>query len=450
MAYAVSRKWQFSTSAVSVNNRIFTGKVSNPTTQNILRNRGQPVFFDAYVYTARGSLVGSISTKFNTRPTGSEASDDVDVSFTLASGRLNGASATYDVDTNEPIGGKTLVVWSGAVSGLSATNQPRTGVAGNGNFAESDASTAEWTVSATYTVNCRTQKESARNADPEDTQFTIGEDVIYFFNEVLDATGDPVDAVTVNMTQINPSSATTASQSQVTASNGLTPDPGAVFDSRAPKGAGWIMRSTVSHNGNTDTCDVAISMVSAFTANKNISIGFGPVTGVSNTLGYPVVPSAGNHARPGDRFLLGLTYFIDGQRTAPDPSPVPTFMMARFNLALAKAEILQADGTWKNRDEVGFTEHFFDFKVGLEPTGGNPTVYVANFGTAGQGVTTGNGYVFDTGLWGAFHLFVVVGLSYQTQTFRDDDWFPIVASSAQHPYSIGKFSFESFALNGAP
>lgn len=298
-------------------------------------------------------------------------------------------------------------------------------------------------------------KDADPLADPgsaEDTQFTISEDVLNLFAFVGDVNGVGRGAVDVtfqyfdvNNNQANSSDIVRTSQSAPDL--GWTTSP-AVFDVKAPAGA-WKGRIIVdvdalgsggnfllgaSNPSNVAGLDQTINFLSAFTANKNVSIGFGPVTGVANTLGYPTHTVPGDHARPGDRLLLGVAFFVNGIRTAPDTSPTPSFLLARFNLATSKAEVLQSDFTWKDKDAVGYADNFFDFKQGLENIGGIPSIYVASFGTAGQGVTGSNGYVIDTAPWGPMQVFIVVKLSYNTQAFRDDELGIVAGPSPQHPF----------------
>lgn len=293
----------------------------------------------------------------------------------------------------------------------------------------------EWSVSSTYAVESRTQKESTRNADPEDTSFTIGEDAIYAYAQVLDASGDPVVGALVDLEQLNPSGAVSQTALDlVTGAGGWVPDPGEVFDARAPKGTGWIQRATVNadaaNNGNTGTDDQAITMLSAFTANKVIITGFGGVAGVANS-GDHDTHALGDMAKPGDRILLGVAFLVDGQRTAPDTSPIPDFLLGRFNQSTSKVEVLQSDGSWKSQDEAGYVEQFFELKVELEPDdgaggSGDALEWLANIGTADQGVTSGNGYVFDTSTWTPGTIFMVARLHLDSQPFYVGNAHPFV------------------------
>lgn len=438
--YKVSRKWQLGKTGAAVDNGIKTGKTAGADDVTV-RNRGQTLFFDGYIYNCRGTLLAGPTVNFNIRPTGSETYEETNDTNILSSGQFQDS---YAVDTDEAVGDKTLVVASQTTA---SANQPRTGTAGSGNFAETSTSTPEWSVSATYTVESRTQKEATRNGDAEDTQFTIGEDVIYAFAQVTDASGDSVVGAHVDFKQINPSTAETQSNLDiVTGAGGWTGDPGQAFDSRAPAGSGWIQRAEINadaaNDGNTGTNDQAISMVSAFTANKAVVTGFGPVGSVPNSAGYDTA-KVGDAAKPGDRLLLGLAFVVSGARTAPDPTPVPQFLLAQFNQATSKAEVLQADGTWKDQDDVGYVEQYFDFKVELEPDdgeggSGDKLEWVANIGTAGQGVTTGNGYVMDTSTWNPGSIFMIVTLSYNSQSFETGRAHPFVdPTSNMNPASAG-------------
>lgn len=452
--YTVSRKWQVSTSNSSVNNGIHVGKAASPTSDTgAIRNRGQDTFFNYYVYNVRSELLGNVAGFFNIRPISSETYEESSTGFTLATGQMTGASAKYTVDTDEATGFKTIVFASLAASGSS---QPRTGTAGSGNFAESDTSVGEWQVSATYTVLTRTQKEATRNADPLDDKFTIGEDVIYHFAEVRDATGDVVSGAVLDFFQINPASSTTQQfLAHTTSGDGWTESsPGQAFDSRAPAGTGWKQRSTITgagaNNGNSGTDDLDITMLSAFTANKNIIPSLGPVAGIPNTLGY-MPPTEGNHLKPGDLALGGLAFLVNGVRTTPDSAP--SLLFARFNIQTQKAEVLQTDGTFQSKtlpngspnpayiEDVNGRPNFFPLKFqtpeGLE--------WLAFWGTAAQiqaaaGVPPGSesavGYVMDTGTWATGKIYVVSHLLYNSQPFYDDEWEVFIGSSRQHPFGV--------------
>lgn len=404
--FKVSRMWQLSTSGSSVNNRIFTGKASNPTTQNVTRNRGQSVFWDAFVYNVRSELLGSVATFFNVKTTASDAAfnETSSTSFTLASGRINGASATYVIDEDETVGGKTLVVMS---ANNTAANTSRTGTAGSGNFAESATGTAEWTASATYVVESRVQKESTRNADAEDTSFTIGFDTIYAYAQVLDQSGDAVNAVTVNFDQRDPSDTSRQTRIGVTNSGGDTGWTSAVgFDTRTPGGSGWVQRATIETNlGNSGTNDQSIAMVSAFTANKNIGIYV-----------YPTA-EPGRHVKPNETIGVLLTFRSSGTLTAPDTSPVPSLAIGRKNSSTHNTEFLQTDGT--------FTTTFTAHALTVSPA--NSAMYYATIGSGGTiNIATTNIAA------GTYNIFVV--LYSDTQEFRDDQNFLVAASNSMHPF----------------
>jgi len=653
--YAVSRMWQGGKENTGVDGGVKTGKTAGADDATI-RNRGQTLFFDGFIYNARGELLAGPTVNFNVRPTGSETYDESNDTVALASGQFQDS---YSVETDETVGDKTLVVASQTTA---SANQPRAGTGGSGNFFETtvqrtlddvgtnhgllvglnvpvlvaspfsgegnafdfdgvpdlggnaagirirsdpsigvatsdntfkitakirrgrqgagvteaicgkwdtgisnenwllqisgdklalscvngsativsavgtttllqntlydiegewDGATlrvkvggvqegstpaftafqapnattpltigrisggasfpfdgiidkveltkdgtvvsrwemdalseeAEWSVSATYTVESRTQKTSERTGDAESTQFTIGEDVVYNFAHVADASGDDVDGARVDFFQINPSNAQTQQQLDIaTGSDGWAPDPGQVFDSRAPAGVGWIQRATINsdaaNNGNSGTNDQSIAMLSAFTANKAVITGFGAIAGVPNTAGYDT-HVLGEIPRPGDRLLVGVAIIVEGTRTAPDATPVPTFSLAQFNQSTAKVEVLQSDGTWKDQDDVGYEMHFFDFKQGVEPddgTGGSGDAleWIATIGTAGQGVTTGNGYVFDTATWLPGSIFVVAQLHLDAQSF-----YAGRAHLFSVPLTFGDpFNHNGFILNG--
>lgn len=288
---------------------------------------------------------------------------------------------------------------------------------------------AEFSVTDQYTIDSHTLKvnTSTPENETEETLFTIGEDVIYGYAKVTDSSGDPVNGVDLELSQIDPNGSirdtrpSDVEAALLTEADGWS-SRGIAFDSRPPKGSGWIQRASVktAHNGNTGSNDQLISMLSAFTANKNISILMGPVNGVPNTIDG-VVPTNGEHLKKGDRVLMGFAFLFSGVRTRVDTDTVPRFRIDRFNQTSSKVETLQSDLTWKASGDAGYAEHFFDFKTEVENL-----EWVASFGTAGQGVTTSNGYVVDTATWPAGLVVVTVKFKYESQEFLDDEYFYMI------------------------
>lgn len=464
-AYKVSRMWLFDTSGAAsitpsaANKQVFTDKITSPGSDlKTTFNRGQPAFFNSYIYNVRGQKLTGPTTNFNVRPTATEVFEESNDVEALVSGQFTGAGATYTVDVDESTGGKCLVVASTATG----SDQPRTGTGGSGNFAETNTATAEWVVSSTYTLLTRTQKLSTRNANAQDTQFTIGEDVIYCFAEVRDFHGDVVQSATVDFTQRNPNDALTQTQTGfVSGSDGWTASPGAAFDTRAPSGPNWIMRSAISnHNGNTGTDDQSITMLSAFTANKNIIPSFGAVPGVPNTLGL-MASSDGNHFKRGDLGLSGLALLVGGVRSFCDVPPEMLF--AQFDFNIKKVVVLQNDGTWQPKtDSLGapnplYVEdadgrpYFFPCKFTIE--GG--LEWLVYFGTAAQiqatgippGLESNYAYIMDTGSWPSGKIYTACHVVYNGQDFYDDEWSDNVASSRQHPYGVSSLPETNVIFN---
>lgn len=378
--YALSRKWQLGKTNGGVNNSIKTGKTAGADDATV-RNRGQTLHFDGFIYNVRGGLLGAVVTSFNIRPTASESYEEAAVNVTLTAG--GNFIASYGVDTDEAVGDKAIVIAEGA-GAATGTNQPRTGTGGSGNFAESDTSTAEWSVSATYTLIGRNQgsNEAAGQQGPTrttvpseegagDRDFTIGNDAIYAFAKVKDASNDPVDAVGILLEQIDPNGAVrqSATRTSSTASgyggwttkaDGSVDALGAPFDTRTPSGvktdaAPWKQKASVSpaHNGNTGSAEVAISMLSAYTANKNILVLFGPIHSISNVANpvLPTMPRGGAPGRPGDFMGVGLQMLVDGRRVTPDATPRAQFAILSFNQTASKVEALQRDGSWLDKDQ---------------------------------------------------------------------------------------------------
>lgn len=428
--YAVTRKKQIKETALAADGTAFTGKTASPTGDDKTTfNRGQDVFFHALVYNARGELLADEAGFFAPRRTDQEAYELATQAITLtAQGELTGAGATYAVPLTSVLtpAGRTLVYSDVDVQ------QPRTGFGGQGNFAETDVSTPEWTITDQYPLIAHANKKLPRKVDPQ-TTYTSGEDSVLAWGNVVDANGDPVEGATVLLELIRPDGLLKGSGEQVTIADGWT-DPANVFDTSPPIDDGWILRATVeNHNGNTGTADLGLAMVSAFTGDKGIGIGFGPAFTVPNTIPGRQTAQPGDHAKPGDRIILGVGLVVDQVRTAPDADPVPQFALSQFNQADKKLYILQSDFTWAEQSETGYFEHYFDFKESLE----DGLEWMASFGTAAQGVTEDNGYVTDTGLWSPGGIFMAVRLYFNTQPFDKVMPFGFAGPGSMHPMSAG-------------
>lgn len=409
--YKVSRMWTMSVNdAAPAEASVWTGTGASPGSDaKTVFNRGQQCFFHTHIFNCRGEHLANQAINFNVRPVGSEtydeAANDTDTLVTMGgtTGHFGHGGAKYTVDTDETVGGKALVVASSSTT--AGANQPRTGTAGDGNFAESNLVTPEWTVSATYTVLTRTQKESTRNADAMDTQFTIGEDVIYQFGNVVDASGAPVDWVGT-ASQVNPSGSTTQSfaMTGAAASGGWSADPGQAFDSRAPAGGGWLQRTVLlgaDNQGNSGSDDQAISMLSAFTANKNICIF------------VAAVAAEDRHIRVGESIRVLITFRISGIRTAADTGGVTIAISKK--IANDATRILQADGSFADTALVEFE------CAPAAQTG----VYVCTFGA-------GMEHAMDMANFVAGKYQVLVKLLKDGQEFRDDEDFEIFAAINEH------------------
>lgn len=427
--YGVSRKWIFRADTGEAAGTVFTDKTASPSADGkTLFNRGQDVFFRGLLFNVRGEALGAVAGFFAPRRTDQEAYELPLTAHTLAAGgELTGASATYAV----PLTSVTSPAGRALVFSSSNVEQPRSGGDGQGNFAETDIAAPEWTITDQYSVTMRSQKEPVRNTDPVDTVFTIGDDAVYHFVQVLDASGDPVEGATVEREQFDPNGVLSDSGQSVSQADGWT--SAAVFQPNTPKGE-WTLTGTVeNHDGNTGTDNQLVSHVSAFTANKAIISGFGPAYGVTNSVAGRQTSANGDLAKPGDRLLIGMAFLESGARVAVSADPPPSFMLAQFNQSDSKVYILQDDLTWANDDETGFAHHFFDFKQQLE--GG--LEWVAAFGTAGQGVNASNGYVTDTGTWDPAGIFLVVQATYNGQSFYTGRSHPFAGPSAMHPMSAG-------------
>lgn len=460
-----------SVSPGSITEGVKTGKTAGADDATV-RNRGQTLFFECYIYNARGDRLATPTLNYNVRPSGSETYEDAVQSVALVAGKFSGS---YAVDTDEATGTKALVIASGSASGSQET---RTGNGGTGNFAESSTGSPEWTVSATYTLVCRNQGSNAAagqlgakrtttptEEDEGDHDFTIGNDAIYGFARVKDASGDPVGGASVLFEQVDVNgavrqNATVASSvaagygGWTSKADGTTDALGVAFDTRTPSGlktdpSPWKQRVTVTgHNGNDGTDQCLISMLSAYTANKNIIPSVGPFPGVANTLGHPTAVD-GTHPKPGDLLLSGLAMLVDGVRVLPEATP--ELLVARFNTTTRKAEVLQSDGTFQAKtlangdpnpayfEDGDGRPYYFPFKFIVESL-----EWLSFFGTAAQiqaasGVPPGSegtvGYVMNTGTWPAGKLYIVVKLTHGAQVFYDDEWEVFIAGTAQHPYS---------------
>lgn len=133
----VSRMWQIASTNAGPDGTIYTGKAASPSSDvTTTRNRGQTLFFNGFLYNVRGELLSNESVNFNVRHLADSSLDVANATVTLSAGQFSGADAKYDVPTNAPVGDKALVVASAVTS---VSNQPKTGTAGTGNFAETNA-----------------------------------------------------------------------------------------------------------------------------------------------------------------------------------------------------------------------------------------------------------------------------------------------------------------------
>jgi hypothetical protein len=422
LEWAVSRKWAIKQDAGSAAGTVFTDKSHSPSADNkTLFNRGQDVFFSGLLYNVREELLGNVAGFLAIRRTDQEAYELNTSALTLtADSELTGVNATYVV----PLTSVTSPAGRSLVFSSSNTEQPRAGENGTGNFAETDVSTSEWTITDQYQVECRLQKEFAYNTDTEDVVFTIGSDAIYAYGEVFDAVGDAVPSASVSLKQFDPNGIQSASAEQLTQANGIT--TAASFQPNTPKGE-WTYSATTSNEGNSGTNEQLTNHVSAFTANKAIISGFSSVNNVPSTVAGRQTAKPGDLPKPGDRIITGLAFTSDGIRQVI--TETPTFQLFRFDQTTSKVYILQSDYTWKNKDEVGYEDFFLDFKTSLE--GG--LEWVASFGTATQGVTTSNGYVTDTGNWQAGAVFQIIRVSFGGQPFYISANHLLAGPSTMHP-----------------
>jgi hypothetical protein len=423
--YNVSRYWKIRQSAGADVGTVFTNKTHSPGADSkILFNRGQNMFFVGLLYNARDELLGAVDGFFAPRRTDQEAYELGLVAYSLtAGGAITGAGAVYTVPITSVISpaGRALVYSS------DNTVQPRSGTGGVGNFAETNIVTPEWTVTDHFNVYPRLQKLPTFNSNPQSVVFTIGDEAIYMMALVTDAVGDVVEGVLVLKKQIDPVGIESGTGQGTTQADGRT--LAISFQPNTPKGD-WIYRATVSYNGNTGTADQTASHVSAFTANKDTSSGFGPVAGVPNTVANRQTSAKGDFAKPGDRILLGMGFTEFGIRVVI--TQAPEFQLAHFNQATARLEILQSDYTWKSINEVGYEPHFFVYKYKID----SDLEWVTSFGTAEQGVTVENGYVTDTADWEPGSIYTVNRTLFEGQNFITGNNHQLVGPSGMNAMDI--------------
>jgi hypothetical protein len=405
--YNVSRLWKIRKEAVSDVGTVFTDKIESPTADNkILYNRGQDVFFSGILYNVRNELLGAANGYFAIRRTDQEGYELSPVSYSLnANSELTGSGATYIVPLTSVTNpdGRSLVYTS------STSPQPRTGTNGTGNFAETDISTPEWTITDQYIVECRLQKEPIYDLSvDEDVVFTIGSDAIYSYGVITDAVGDPVPDALVLLKQYDPNGIQSALSEESTLESGIT--IAASFQPNTPKGE-WRYTASTSYQGNTGFNEQLSNHVSAFTADKAIISGFAPVEYVPSTVVGRQTAKPGDLPKPGDRLLTGVAFTVNGVRKVI--TITPQFQLSRLNQANAAAQILQSDYTWKEKTDVGYEDYFFDFKVSTD----SDLVWLSSFGVAAQGVTAENGYVTDTSAWNAGSVFEIVRVNFEGQPF---------------------------------
>jgi hypothetical protein len=130
----VSRRFQASTTGDGdIDNSLVFGKTSSPLVSSPFRNRSQDIFFNGTVYNVRGQRIPG-TVNFNWRPGITETYDGTNASVALSfDGKITGPSAKITPGSTAPVGPKCLVI---ASTSASASNQPRSGTGGNGNFVE--------------------------------------------------------------------------------------------------------------------------------------------------------------------------------------------------------------------------------------------------------------------------------------------------------------------------
>ena len=403
----VSRFWEVDTGgAASItpgagNDAVFTGKSQDPSADDVVDfNRGQSPFFNTYVYNARGEKLSGETVNANVRPIGSETFDETtDFSVNLVTGQFKGASATYTIDTNEATGEKALVIGNSAMEG---SNAPRTGLGGNGNFAETNTTTGEWEVFDTYTVVAHLQLDD-NNLDPLlDTDQRATSSLGFYSAKVTDANGDPVNGATGDLrlqdegALVNAIDATGLTTANVNGNDGYVPLqpwdsqlPGGVWDLWTPSG------NEFTKDGNTGTLaqgagDLGTGDFSLTAANPNLTL----ITG-----GGPAGAPA-KQFEEGDAFLAGLaalnTKNGENQMVEIDDGSAEVAIV-RLNTATGRAQYLDSDeSTWVNIDPESTNLHFFSTTESIDdatlPPKGSE-VYTRTFAT-----TTG---------WGDFDIFVV-------------------------------------------
>jgi hypothetical protein len=198
------------------------------------------------------------------------------------------------------------------------------------------------------------------------------------------------------------------------------------FDTRAPAQSGWTLESTLQSavEGNTAIDQQSFTMVSPFAADITPTILFGPTVGVANTDTGETPDEDGLGAIPGDRVRVKLGIIQQGARAAPDPSFQPQVLLARFNQDTGRLEVLQTDGTFRDKTESAYSLQWFDLKVTLETDdNGDPLQYLTNFGTQAQGVDSSNGYRMDTATWDKGGLVVASRFEYDNKRFNFADPF---------------------------
>lgn len=434
--WSVSRKWLFDTSGnqtitpANADDAVFTDKNQDPTSDVVTNfNRGQSPFFNTFVYNVRGELLGSVSTNFNIRQTGSETYDEsADTAFTLSSGQFSGANATYTIDTNEDANQKTLVIADGIAEG---TNQPRTGTDGDGNFAETNTSTGEWSVNDEYTLTRHLQIDNdALNPSVNVTE-RLSSQLGFYSIKVTDSAGDPVNGATGSVRLVDdqdlvsPIDVNNATTTTVNSHDGYIPLN--AWSSQLPSG-GWDLFTTAdfTKDGNSGslsrsgigTWDVVLE---APKVDETMISGGGPKDLTERLFS------------PGMAFRAGFSVLNTDTGTITEVSNamVAITRLQNSGTNIGKVEYLDSNLNWQPIDTSTGTVHFFNATETIPNTSG---VFIKDF--------TAN----ETADWGNLDLFVIAKAEIDGSPIKDKTQIVNttgISSSTDQLFSLNSFPWKA-------
>lgn len=208
-------------------------------------------------------------------------------------------------------------------------------------------------------------------------------DLGFVTSRVLNARNEPISGITYRsvLKDAGDLLPPAIDRTVTTGANGMPPDM-AVWDAALPGGA-WTHTSTITGPSHAVGLDFNRT-------EQRVLLAANPALALICGAGPSAADTDERHLEPGMEVLIGLTIanVFTGESVAADPGTAAC-AVARFNLTLARAEFLDADGLWKPTN--GNLVYFWP----LSPSPGDPKTYITIFSAD------------KTPAWGVSDLFLV-------------------------------------------